>query len=238
VTNEIPASLVDFMEFYLLNYFKPGLYRQTQETDQGRRFFNQVGCADCHIADLQIDRDRRVADVETVFDPERGIFNSLFATASPLFNTVDDHLSFPALKEPRLEPFLVRNIFTDFKRHDLGSSFYERDFDGTTRKEFLTAPLWGVGSTGPFGHDGRSINLMEVIMRHAGEAEAARRAFAKLSVEQQSRVIAFLNSLVIFPPDDTASNLDPGNRNAFNFPQFGHGSIKLSALFNNPTDPE
>ena len=30
MTNEIPASLVDFMEFYLLNYFKPGLYQQTQ----------------------------------------------------------------------------------------------------------------------------------------------------------------------------------------------------------------
>jgi hypothetical protein len=238
VTNEIPASLVDYMEFYLLNYFKPGLYEQSRETDQGRRLFNQVGCADCHVADLNIDHDRRVADVETGFDPERGIFNSLFATASPLFNTVDDHPGFPALKEPRLEPFLVRNIFTDFKRHDLGSSFYERDFDGTTRKEFLTTPLWGVGSTGPYGHDGRSINLMEVIMRHGGEAEAARRAFAKLSTEQQSRVIGFLNSLVIFPPDDTASNLDPGNRNAFNFPQFGHGSIKLSALFNNPTDPE
>jgi hypothetical protein len=75
-------------------------------------------------------------------------------------------------------------------------------------------------------------------MRLVGEAVAARRAFAKLPVEQQSRVIAFLNSLIIFPPDDTASNLDPGNRNALNFPQFGHGSIKLSALFNNPADPE
>ena len=59
-------------------------------------------------------------------------------------------------------------------------------------------------------------------------------AFAGLSPEQQERVISFLNSLVIFPPDDTASNLDPGDRSAFNFPQFGHGSIKLSALFNNP----
>ena len=46
VTNEIPGSLVDFMEFYLLNYFKPGLYQQTRETDQGRRLFNQAGCAD------------------------------------------------------------------------------------------------------------------------------------------------------------------------------------------------
>lgn len=238
ITNEIPASLVDFMEFYLLNYFKPALYQQTGQTEQGRRLFVKAGCAGCHIPDLQINRDRRVADVETVFDPERGIFNSLFATAIPMFDTVNDHSGFPALKTPRLQPFLVQNICADFKRHDLGPNFYERNFDGTMRTEFLTMPLWGVASTGPYGHDGRSINLREVILRHGGEALASRNAFAGLSPEQQERVIAFLNSLVIFPPDDTASNLDPGNRNAFNFPQFGHGSIKLSALFNNQNDPE
>src|SRR5215217_3767739 len=143
VTNEIPASLVDFMEFYLLYYFKPALYQQTRETDHGRRLFSQAGCADCHVADLRVEKDRRVADVETVFDQERGIFNNLFATASPLFKTVDDHLGFPALKEPKLQAFRVQNIFTDFKRHDLGPGFYERNFDGTTRMEFLTAPLWG-----------------------------------------------------------------------------------------------
>jgi len=238
ITNEIPMSLVDFMEFYLLNYFKPALYQQTRETEQGRRLFAKAGCAGCHIPDLPINRDRRVADVETVFDEEHGIFNNLFATASPLFDTVDDHLGFPALKQPRLQPFLVRNIFADLKRHNLGPTFYERNFDGTMRTEFLTMPLWGVGSTGPYGHDGRSITLREVILRHGGEAQAARNAFAGLSPEQQERVISFLNSLVIFPPDDTASNLDPGNRNAFNFPQVGHGSIKLSVLFNNPNDPE
>jgi hypothetical protein len=51
-------------------------------------------------------------------------------------------------------------------------------------------------------------------------------------------LIEFLNSLVLFPPDDTSSNLDPGNRSAPGFPQFGHGSIKLTALFNNPADIE
>jgi hypothetical protein len=43
---------------------------------------------------------------------------------------------------------------------------------------------------------------------------------------------------VLFPPDDTASNLDTGDRAAATFPQFGHGSIKLSVLFNDPTDKE
>jgi hypothetical protein len=43
---------------------------------------------------------------------------------------------------------------------------------------------------------------------------------------------------VLFPPDDTASTLDPGNRSDPAFPQKGHGSIKLGVLFNNPSDPE
>jgi len=43
---------------------------------------------------------------------------------------------------------------------------------------------------------------------------------------------------VLFPPDDTASNLNPGDHNAKGFPQFGHGSIKLTALFNDKTDIE
>jgi hypothetical protein len=238
VTNEVPSSLVDYMEFYLLNYFKPALYEQTATTNQGRRFFDKAGCTSCHVSDLQINRDRRVADVETSFDPSNGIMNSLFSTATPLFNVVSDGTAFPAPKQPKLQTFLVKNIFSDFKRHDLGPNFYERNFDGTMQKEFLTTPLWGVGTTAPYGHDGRSINLAEVILRHGGEAQAARDAFARLPAERRSAIIDFLNSLVLFPPDDTASTLDPGNRAAPGFPQFGHGSIKLTVLFNDPTDIE
>ena len=42
------------------------------------------------------------------------------------------------------------------------------------------------------------------------------------------------NSLIIYPPDDTASNLDPGDRTAAGFPQYRHGSVRLTGLFNNP----
>ena len=238
VFNEIPTSIVDFMEFYLLNYFKPATYEQNQTVLAGRQKFLEIGCGRCHIPDLQIARDRRVADLETIYDPERGVFNNLFATAVGLFNQENDGSGFPSLKRPINQPFLVRNIFTDFKRHDVGSAFHERNYDGTMRKEFLTTPLWGVGSTAPYGHDGRSINLREVIMRHDVEARNARTAFAQLSPMDQFKVLEFLNSLIIFPPDDTASNLDPGNRNAVGFPQFGHGSVKLTVLFNNPSDVE
>jgi hypothetical protein len=238
IVNEIPTSLVDHLEFYLLNYFKPATYEQTKTTSRGRNLIEKIGCAVCHIPNLRIESDRRVADVETVYDPANGIMNNLFATATPLFNTVNDGSGFPALKQPRLQPFLVRNIFTDFKRHDLGPAFYERNYDGTITREFLTTPLWGVGTTAPYGHDGRSINLTEVILRHGGEAQAARDAFAHLSIERRNAILHFLNSLVLFPPDDTASNLNPGNRNAPGFPQFGQGSIRLTVLFNNPADVE
>jgi CxxC motif-containing protein (DUF1111 family) len=124
-----------------------------------------------------------------------------------------------------LRPFLVRDMFTDFKRHDLGPNFHEPDFNGAVTTQFMTMPLWGVGSTAPYGHDGRSINLEEVILRHGGEAQPSRDAFAQLPEEEQDAVLRFLASLVLFPPDDTASNLDPD-------------SISLRVLFNDPSDPE
>jgi len=235
---ELDPAVVDHLEFYLLNYFKPGTGRQNQTTDLGQRKFNAIGCNVCHISDLQINHDRRVADVETVYDPVRGIFNNLFASAATRINVIDDGHGLPPLKQPQGNSFVVSNIFADFKRHDLGPTFYERNYDGTLRQQFLTRPLWGVGAKNSFGHDGRSTSLDEVILRHGGEAQASRDAYGALAEPESAAIQKFLRSLVLFPPDDTASNLDPGNRNAANFPQFGHGSIKLTTLFNDPTDLE
>jgi len=244
VKDEIDPALVDHMEFYLLNYFKPGRGRITSGAEQGLALMNSIGCTTCHVQNLTIDSDRRIADVETVHDPVMGIFNRMFATASTRFAALaDGHIdAIDGVAYPQLLPegnsFVVENIFADFKRHDLGPNFHEREYDdvdsgGASRvTEFITEPLWGVGSTSPYGHDGRSINLEEVILRHGGEAQAARDAFEALSDSQKSRVFEFLATLVLFPPDDTASNLNPGNPST-NDPQTPaeHGSINLGALF-------
>ena len=231
---ELDPAVVDYLEFYLLNYFKAGRGQVTREAERGQRVMQEIGCTRCHVPDLTVARDRRVADVETVFDPTRGHLNRLFATAVGRYTESPAHPGLPALKRPLQAPFVVRNIYTDFKRHDLGPAFHEREYDGTIRREFLTTALWGVGSTGPYGHDGRSINLMEVILRHGGDAQSERDAFADLASPHQEAVLAFLTTLVLFPPDDTASNLDPGDRDAEGFPQYSHGSIKLTVLFNDP----
>lgn len=240
-------AMIDFMEFYLLNYFKPARYLQNANTNAGRALFNQVGCNSCHKANFTVDSDRRVADVETVHRltlpaaarPPAGVFNNLFAIAQVRFEAVadsEDALGFPII-EPQGQPFLVEDIFTDFKRHDLGPALHERNFDGTIQNLFITEALWGVGTSAPYGHDGRSINLQEIILRHGGEATTARNAFAALSAAQQNLLKEFLGILILFPPEDTASNLNvPGDINPADpeFPTRAHGNIRLPTLFTIP----
>jgi hypothetical protein len=160
----------------------------------------------------------------------------LYATITPLFKTVSDGAAYPRLV-PKRGRFTVSNIFTDFKRHDVGPSFYERNYDGTLHTEFMTAPLWGIGSKSPYGHDGRSVSLEDVILRHGGEAAAARSTFVSLDEDNKRKIIEFLDTLLLFPPDDTASNLNPGNP-ATTDPQdpAQHGSIALSSLFQLPME--
>ena len=113
IVNEMPVSLVDFMEFYLLNYFKPATSVSRQLASQinsGRALFTQAGCANCHVPSLTINRDRRVADVETVFSDftptDGGIttdgnpLNRLFSTAVARITVVDDPVPDPPLKKP------------------------------------------------------------------------------------------------------------------------------------------
>ncbi len=267
IANELPVALIDHMEFYLLHYFKAAKHAgvdaaQTTEINNGRALFGQAGCTNCHVADLTINRDRRIADIDTVFDPARGNpFNRLFATATAFPVVIDDPVADPPIKTFAGNPafpesasappraFVVRNFFGDLKRHDLGTNFFERNHDNRTAPQrlFMTEALWGVGSTAPYGHDGRTHNLEEVILRHGGEALAARNAFNALTRANKNQVISFLNSLILFSPDDTASNLQGINTNpppqvpgavVQPFPQSGHGAIALTVLFNNPADVE
>ena len=68
-------------------------------------------------------------------------------------------------------------------------------------REWRTAPLWGIGLTETvsghtfFLHDGRARNLLEAILWHGGEAEAAREAVRKLPTKEREALLAFLNSL-------------------------------------------
>ena len=80
-------------------------------------------------------------------------------------------------------------------------------------------------------------SLEEVILRHGGEALATRKAFERLGDNDRRKELEFLSTLVLFPPNDTASNLNPGVPGSSN-PQdpAAHGSINIGALFQIPSE--
>lgn len=85
--------------------------------------------------------------------------------------------------------------FTDLKRHDMGEALA----DGPQRL-WLTAPLWGVGGTAPWLHDGRALASLDgAILLHGGEAEDARKAYAAFPLARQGDIKVFLLSHVPAP---------------------------------------
>jgi CxxC motif-containing protein (DUF1111 family) len=68
-------------------------------------------------------------------------------------------------------------------------------------REWRTPPLWGIGLTEAvsghtfFLHDGRARNLLEAILWHGGEAEAAKQKVSDLPAEKRNALIRFLESL-------------------------------------------
>jgi CxxC motif-containing protein (DUF1111 family) len=68
-------------------------------------------------------------------------------------------------------------------------------------REWKTPPLWGIGLTETVGgqahylHDGRARSLLEAILWHGGEAEAAKQKVVALPAAEREALLAFLNSL-------------------------------------------
>lgn len=87
--------------------------------------------------------------------------------------------------------------WTDLLLHDVapeGAALVDQE-DGVEPGEFRTPPLWGIGETGPYLHDGRASTLTAAIAGHAGEASAAADAFAALGPEDQQVLLDFLAGL-------------------------------------------
>jgi len=86
-------------------------------------------------------------------------------------------------------------LFSDLLLHDMGSlgdGIAQGDASGT---EFRTAPLWGVGRSAPYLHDGRAPTLEAAILAHDGEAAASRQRYLGLKPAEREALIAFLSSL-------------------------------------------
>ncbi|MCV6587696.1 MAG: c-type cytochrome [Marinobacterium sp.] len=92
--------------------------------------------------------------------------------------------------------------YTDLLLHDMGEGLADnRPEYQANGREWRTPPLWGIGLTKivngktHFLHDGRARNLLEAVLWHGGEAEAAKQAVIHMNKDDRANLIRFLESL-------------------------------------------
>lgn len=139
---------------------------------------------------------RRDWDDPTVLRGKQ-IFNEAGCTEchTPVLET-GIHPTIPALSHQTIRPY------TDLLLHDMGDRLADGRPDFVaTGSEWRTPPLWGIGLIETvnghtnFLHDGRARNLMEAVLWHGGEAEAAQQHVLELDKADRDALIKFLESL-------------------------------------------
>ncbi len=165
----------------------------------GEQTFNDIGCAACHKPYLLLESldfhdpgpldaagTLRHAEVSGRVYPLAQL-----AWAKTLERDANGHYKVPLFGD------LKRHVISDQQVAALGNELLSQRF--VERNVFMTTELWGVASTGPYGHRGDMTTLSEVIGAHGGQARASRDSWLSLSKEQRSNVIAFLKTLLIEP---------------------------------------
>jgi CxxC motif-containing protein (DUF1111 family) len=138
----------------------------------GAALFERIGCAACH--------PRELGRVE-------GLFSDL------LLHDMGSELSDPV--EPNPDVALVPHVFHGYS--GTGSVFLaeEERRDPSLPRQWRTPPLWGVGSSAPYLHDGRAETLADAIAEHGGQGASSVAKFKALSTNDRVALIVFLESL-------------------------------------------
>jgi len=225
------------LELAALGLIGPPSEKESDGIRRGEKLFRAVGCASCHVPELVLRdpifrepsalpafREERFpagqASRELGLDPARDLSFSLCEDLpdNALLDPNGGQRSFGNFE--RSSDGVVVALYGDLERHDLGPEVAEAiDETGTGSSVFLTAELWGVGSTAPYLHDGRATTLAEAILAHGGEAAASRASFLALAPAAELDVITFLENLVLFkldrnPPRKRAASLASAIRSA------------------------
>lgn len=92
--------------------------------------------------------------------------------------------------------------YTDLLLHDMGDGLADGVSEGqASGREWRTAPLWGIGLTKTVNpnatwlHDGRARTLLEAILWHGGQAQAARDRVVEMTPDERADLVRFLESL-------------------------------------------
>ncbi|MDN5788625.1 di-heme oxidoredictase family protein [Pseudorhodobacter sp.] len=144
---------------------------------------------------LGVPERRDMADAEVLHGKELFYSTGCIACHTPKFVTgrMDGDVA---------QSFQLIWPYTDLLLHDMGDGLADNRPEGRADgREWRTAPLWGIGLTGlvsghtNYLHDGRARSLMEAILWHGGEAQAARDTVTNLPKSDRDALIRYLESL-------------------------------------------
>lgn len=206
VLTEISEGDLDLAEWFMLNAPRPAFAGTAKEFRAGVAEMGKMGCTECHVTSWQIrprdDRfvgDRRLFDLDVTWNAAS---QRLEGRLERLYKKSGDTY------ERDFAGFGVAGIFTDLAHHDMGAGFAEIDFGGVTNTIWRTAPLWGVGSSFPWGHDGRSLTLEDAILRHDGEGAASKAAWLAAGNGPREKVLNLLRKLVLYDVESLPADID------------------------------
>jgi cytochrome c peroxidase len=163
---------------------------------RGKQLFGQIGCARCHVPFLPL-RSPAFSEPNPFNRPGTALPADLGSTIQ---------LSLPADGkgsgvERNLDGTLRVWAYTDLRRHricDAVDPFFCNEMlrqDNVPTDQFLTAKLWDLAESSPYGHRGDCDTVSEVVLHHAGEAAVARREFERLGDNDKKALISFLLTL-------------------------------------------
>lgn len=164
----------------------------------GARAFNDFGCTECHRTSLPLKslsfQDPGPLDVA-------GTLNTKDVEEVAIYDLTQLEWAKSLPRNDQGEVLVP--LFGDLKRHKitdeevagLGNELFSQRFVG--RDIFMTAELWGVGSTSPYGHRNDMTTLDEIIREHGGEARLARDAYVNSDASSREAIVAFLKTLEI-----------------------------------------
>lgn len=202
VEDELTTGEMSALHIFLTTAERP--FQQEVATNQqqrGETIFNRIGCSGCHVPTVNTRSsvlEYRVGGGGVVdFDQDPYFSVDLASDVAP-----------GAQFETNSNGGIQVPIFSDYKRHNMGSrlaeSFHalenpdcDNEVSGTeiTNCNFITMKLWGLADTAPYLHDGRALTVFEAIAFHGGEAQRVRDRFLNLSEGGQNALLSYLGTL-------------------------------------------
>jgi hypothetical protein len=78
-------------------------------------------------------------------------------------------------------------------------------------RPFLSAKLWDVANSAPYGHRGDLDTIFAAIIAHGGEATSSEAEFAALPDTDQAAIVTFLKTLAMPIISNNPNRQQPGS---------------------------